>query len=148
MKARKIIASFLQETDSLDSPMSALMQDAQELVAAPEAAAFESSSGGVIEMVTQLGEKFEDEKGDLEKKESEERHTSDMMCQELTDQIEMAVQERTSTASTKSKRESDKAAAEGDKSDTSNVKGEDEKFLADLTAECEQKAADYAKRQE
>merc|ERR1719420_2427985 len=94
-KAKKIIVSFLQE----DEPMSALMQDAMSLVAAPEAKAFESKSGGVIEMVTNLGEKFNDERDELEKQEASDRHTHEMMAQELTDQIEGAVRERAATLS-------------------------------------------------
>lgn len=142
-KAKKVIVSFLQQ----DGPVSALMQDAAEYDA-PEAAAFESSSGGVINMVTELGEKFQDEKNELEKQESEGRHSYDMMSQQLTDQIEQAVQDRTSKKAHKNKRLSDKAGAEGEQSDTSKGLAEDEKFLSDLTSECEQKATDFAKRQE
>merc|ERR1719420_2308035 len=138
-KAKKIIVSFLQE----DEPLSALMQDAMSLVAAPEAKAFESKSGGVIEMVTNLGEKFNDEKDELEKQESTERHTYEMMAQELTDQIEGAVRERAATLSHKKKREGDKATAEGELSDTSATLAADEKFLADLTSECQQKTVDF-----
>jgi len=143
-KQRKLIASFLQQSE----PMSALMQDAQEMVAAPEAAAFESSSGGVVDMVTELGEKFNDERDALEKSEGESRHAYDMLAQELTDQIEAATRERKAKTSTKNKRLSDKATAEGDSADTAAMKADDEKYLADLTATCEQKAADFAKRQE
>merc|ERR1719428_1238772 len=64
-----------------------------------------------------------------------------MMAQQLTDSIEAAVAERASTTSTKNKRLSEQA-------ETSNGKAEDEKFLADLTAECEQKSIDFGKRQE
>merc|ERR1719451_22162 len=96
-----------------------LLQDAAEDAnslesRAPEAAAFESSSGGVIDMVTELGEKFEDERTALEKKESEESHAHNMMVQGLVNQIKAAGQERSSAVSTKSTREQDKAAAEGD----------------------------------
>merc|ERR1719421_2537367 len=99
-------------------------------------------------MVTDLGEKFNDERDELEKVEANDRHAFDMMSQELTDQIEMGVQERTSTASHKSKRLTDKASAEGEYADTETALKEDEKFLADMTAECEQKAVDFEKRHE
>jgi len=141
---RKKIMSFLQQSE----PVSALMQDAQEMVAAPEAAAFEGSSGGVVDMVTELGEKFGDERDALEKAEGESRHSYDMLAQELTDSIEAATRERKSKTATKAKRLSDKATAEGDSADTAAMKADDEKYLADLTATCDQKAADFAKRQE
>merc|ERR1719281_2089721 len=136
-KAKQIITAFLQRDSE---PLSALMQDAQEMIAAPEAAAFEGSSGGILSMIEDLEAKFNDERDDLEKKEAEERHTYDMMAQELTDQIEGAVRERKSQMSIKGKRLSDKAAAEGDHADTSAVLAADEKFLADTTATCEQKS--------
>jgi len=144
-KAKQVITAFLQRDSE---PLSALMQDAQEMIAAPEAAAFEGSSGGILSMIEDLEAKFNDERDDLEKKEAEERHTYDMMAQELTDQIEGAVRERKVQLSTKNKRSSDKAAAEGDHADTSAVLASDEKYLADITATCEQKSADFAKRSE
>merc|ERR1719420_2094862 len=70
------------------------------------------------------------------------------MAQELTDQIEGAVRERAATLSHKKKRETEQAAAEGDEAETSAALAEDEKFLADLTSECEQKTVDFGKRQE
>jgi len=143
---KKVFMSFIQEPNML-------LQDAAEAAngldsAAPEAKAFESSSGGVIDMVTELGAKFEDERTALEKKEAEESHASNMLVQGLVNQIKGAKQERGSAVSTKSKREEDKAAAEGDLADTTNGLQEDEKFLAELTAECTQKEADFHKRQE
>jgi hypothetical protein len=143
--AKQVITAFLQRDSE---PMSALMQDAQEMIAAPEAAAFESSSGGVLQMITDLETKFNDERDDLEKSEAEDRHTYDMLAQELTDQIEAATAERKSQFSTKNKKLSEKSAAEGEHADTSAVKASDEKFLADTTATCTQKKADFAKRQE
>jgi len=143
--AKQVITAFLQRDSE---PMSALMQDAQEMIAAPEVAAFESSSGGILQMIYDLEAKFNDERDDLEKKEAEERHTFDMLAQELTDQIEAATRERKSQLSTKNKKLSAKAAAEGDHADTSAVKASDEKYLADITATCTQKRADFAKRQE
>merc|ERR1719387_641359 len=149
-KAKHLIMSFLQRDTQ---PMPALLQDAEAQAdgigsSAPEAKAFESSSGGVIDMVTQLGEKFEDERTALEKKESEEKHSYNMMVQELVNQIKAAKQERASASSTKSASEQAKAEGEGDLAETTDTLAADEKFLADLTAECETKTADFHKRQQ
>merc|ERR1719335_1789417 len=118
------------------------------MVAAPEAAAFEGSSGGIVQMISDLEAKFNDERDDLEKKEADERHSFDMMAQELTDQVEAAVAERKSQLSTKNQCLSDKAKSEGESADTSAVLTSDEKYLSDITATCEQKKSDFAKRQE
>merc|ERR1719159_1401024 len=147
-KVLKVIMSFLQKSD----PQSALLQDAAEMDAAapfaPEAAAYESSAGGVIPMIEELQDKFKDELNELEKAESEERHAHNMMVQELVDQTEAATRERNSAKSAKAKNEEAKAEAEGDLADTSATLVEDEKFLSELTTECEQKAADFEKCQE
>merc|ERR1719262_1468464 len=73
--AKQVITAFLQQGKE---PMSALMQDAQEMVAAPEAAAFEGSSGGIVQMISDLEAKFNDERDELEKKEADERHSFEM----------------------------------------------------------------------
>merc|ERR1719316_1538270 len=99
-------------------------------------------------MVEGLGEKFEDERDALEKREMNEKHAYDMMVQDLTDQIEGATKERSKKSSFKAQRETEGANAEGELSDTSATLAEDEKFLSDLTAECEQKSMDFEQRQE
>jgi len=142
--AKQVIAAFLQQGKE---PLSALMQDAA-IYAAPEAAAFEGSSGGIVQMISDLEAKFNDERDDLESKEADERHSFEMMAQELTDQVEAAVAERKSQLSTKNQCLSDKAKSEGESADTSAVLTSDEKYLSDITATCEQKKSDFAKRQE
>jgi chromosome segregation ATPase len=142
-QAKNKILAFLQ-----NAPTNALLQDA-EMLEQPQAKAvnYESSSGSIIEMVESLGDKFEDERAALEEKESTEKHSYDMMMQDLNSQVSHATEELDSKTAFKAKTEEDKATNEGDLSDTSASKAADEKFLADLTAECEQKAIDFEARQ-
>merc|ERR1719393_1250141 len=109
--------------------------------------AYESSSGGVIDMVEKLGEKFEEEKADLEQKEATDKHTFDMMMQDLNQQITYGTEEKDSKVALKAKREGDKADAEGEMEDTKVTMAEDEKFLSDLIAECEAKAMEVEQNQ-
>merc|ERR1719265_2768986 len=69
------------------------------------------------------------------------------MMQDLTSQVAHATEEMDSKVAFKAKTEEQKAADEGDLADTKASKADDEKFLADLTAECEQKAIDFEARQ-
>merc|ERR1719324_272571 len=69
-----------------------------------------------------------------------------MMMQDLNSQISNGSDEKDQKMAFKAKREEDKATAEGDLADTSASKAEDEKFLSDLTTECEQKAIDFETR--
>jgi len=142
-KDKKNIMAFLQK-----GVTNALIQDAVDLEQ-PQAkvVAYESSSGGVIEMVEKLGEKFEEEKAALEQKEAEDKHSFDMMMQDLNQQITYGTEERDSKVALKAKREGDKADAQGEMEDTKVTMAEDEKFLSDLITECEAKAMEVEQNQ-
>merc|ERR1719487_2612068 len=142
-EAKNKILAFLQ-----NAPTNALLQDA-EMLEQPQAKAvnYESSSGTIIEMVESLGDKFEDERAAIEEKEANEKHSFDMMMQDLTSQVTYATEELDSKTAFKAKTEEAKAANEGELADTSASKAADEKALADLTAECEQTAIDFEARQ-
>lgn len=144
-RAMQAVTAFLQS-----SPDNLLLQDAREegMPSAPEGKIFESQSGGIINMVEQLGDKFRDERDDLETDESNKRHAYDMMAQDLTSQIEHATEERESKAGKKAGREEDKGSYEGELADTMTTLKTDMKFLSDLTVECETKSTDFAQRQE
>merc|ERR1719498_2119927 len=80
-KARREIASLLQEGTDLS-------------VTAPEAATFESQSGGVLEMVEGMGEKFEDKKDEIEKEEMKKKFAFESVAQDLLNSIKDATAER------------------------------------------------------
>jgi hypothetical protein len=144
---RRVLMSFLQK----QSPGAKLLQEAAELddgVAPPEVAAYESSSGGVIEMVEQLGEKFYDEKVALEKREANQKSAFNMLSADLESSIETAGMERGMKESSKAELLEEAAAKKGELGDTTAALAEDEKFLKDLNSECETKEFDYTKRQE
>merc|ERR1719263_2478448 len=67
--------------------------------------------------------------------------------QDLTAQKEQAIQDRTEKAETKAKKLQAKADATGELEDTTSTMEADKKYLADLTATCEQKATDFEARQ-
>lgn len=144
-RAMQAITAFLQT-----APENLLLQDAreEEMPSAPEGKIFESSSGGIIRMVEQLGDKFEDERDELETDEANKKHSYDMMAQDLTSQIESGTEERESKAGKKAGREEAKGSYEGELADTMATLKADMKFLQDLDVECQQKSSDFAQRQE
>merc|ERR1719324_1565463 len=117
-------------------------------VSAPEANAYEFQSSGVIEMLEKLLDKFIDERTTLEKEEMNSKHAYDMLMQDLNAQIAQATQDRDEKAETKANKLQAKADAEGDLKDTTTTRDADSKYLADLTATCEQKASDFESRQQ
>jgi len=127
-----------------------LAQDPDEnlAVAAPEANAYEFQAQGIVDMLTKLGTKFEDERTELEKEETNARHAFEMLSQDLKAQIDQATQARTEKAEAKAKALQAAADAKGDLQDTTTTRDDDSKYLADLTATCEQKSAAFAERQQ
>jgi len=114
---------------------------------APEANAYEFQSGGVVEMLEKLLDKFVEEKRDLEKEEMNAQHSFEMIKQDLTDNVENATAEAADRSALKSKREQAAANAQGDIVVTTKVLDEDTKYLNDMNAECRQKGTDFESRQ-
>merc|ERR1719236_365321 len=71
-----------------------------------------------------------------------------MLMQDLKAQIAQATQDRDEKAEEKATTLQHKADAEGDLRDTTTTMQADSKYLADLTATCEQKASDFESRQQ
>jgi hypothetical protein len=137
---KKTLLSFLAESEST--------RDVGLEVTAPEADVYEGQSGGIINMMTELESKLEDEKETLEKEESSARHSYDMMMQSLTDKIEADVRTRGSKVSQKKGKEAAAATAKGELAETQSTLAEDTKYLEDLKQLYETKKADFASRQE
>merc|ERR1719352_128693 len=134
--ARRAIDAFIAEPDEGLA------------VTAPEANAYEFQSHGIIEMLEKLLDKFIDERTALEKEEMNAAHAYDMLMQDLKAQIAQAEADVADKSATKAKILEAKAQAEGDLADTTAARDADAKYLADLTATCEQKASDFESRQQ
>merc|ERR1719428_2011799 len=136
-EAKKVIDQFFQDADEFsdDQP------------AAPEASAYEYQSHGIIDMLEKLLNKFVDELRDLEKEEGESKHAFDMLMEDMAAQIEDSTARRDEKAEEKAKKLQAKAEAESTMADTIATRDDDMKYLADVTATCEQKASDFTDRQ-
>merc|ERR1719161_1871407 len=122
-------------------------QDETLAVSAPEANAYEFQSQGIIDMLNKLLDEFIAERTTAEKEESDSVHAFQMLSQDLTNNINQATAARDEKAALKAKKLQAKADAEGDLTDTTTTRDDDIKYLEDLTANCEQKAADFEQRQ-
>merc|ERR1719207_246445 len=117
-------------------------------VEAPEANAYEFQSQGIVDMLTKLESKFEDERTDLEKEETSARQAFEMLTQDLKAQLSTATSARTEKAESKAKALENSADAKGDLQDTTTTRDEDSKYLADLTSTCEAKSSAFSERQQ
>jgi len=127
-----------------------LQQDPEEGLAlsAPEANAYENQSGGVIEMLDKLLDKFIEERTQLEREEMNAKHAYTMVKQDLEASIEQATQDRDEKSEFKAETIQAKADAEGDLQDTTTTRDADTEYLEDLTATCAQKSSDFDSRQQ
>lgn len=114
---------------------------------APEAAAYEFQSGGLIDMMEKLKIKFEDQRTALEKAEISAKGNYDTLAQALTDNIKDMSNSITEKTEKKATRKSDAAEAKGDLEVTKQAKAEDEAKLSDTKAECSARADEYEKNQ-
>jgi len=139
--SKAIINAFLKKAHD---PAEVLLEESS--VQTPKT--YESSSGGIIDMVKDLGAKFKEEKYGIEKEFAKKEHASMMVVQDLTDNLERANKEFSMKSTTKSQREKDKAEAEGDLADTTASEAEDTTYLADLTKECATRAEEFETNQD
>jgi len=101
-----------------------------------------------VEMLENLRDKFQKEKNDLEKDEMGAKHAYDLMMLDLKDSTSAAESMRAAKAKMKAGKEEDAATDKGSLADTTASKAEDEKYLEDLVAQCEQKSNDFTSRQQ
>merc|ERR1719265_2955836 len=134
MKAKQAIAAFLQQDPELDlvqgleaapgslgdtDPFSGEEPAPNRLaVSAPEANAYEFQSGGIIDILEKLKDRFRDEKVDLESAELSAKHAYELLSQELHDSIENAKAESARRTKTRAQRQEDLAGMQGDLADT------------------------------
>mmetsp|Transcript_33679 Transcript_33679/g.71322 ORF Transcript_33679/g.71322 Transcript_33679/m.71322 type:complete len:660 (-) Transcript_33679:58-2037(-) len=137
--ARRVLDAFLATTETAE--------DVGLDVSAPEANAYESHSGGIIDMLEKLKDKFEDERSELEKEESNAKHAHEMLSQDLTNSISTSKEDRHDKAQEKAKTAQREADAKGDLQDTVSSRDSDQEYLDDLNAECKSKSDDFEARQ-
>jgi peptidoglycan hydrolase CwlO-like protein len=141
----------LSRSSSLLSTKSALRsflrQDPSETYAAPEANAYEFQSGGIVEMMESLQDKFKEEKSSLEKEELNTKHEFEQLQQTMADSVENAEAVIKRRTEYRGDRLAAKAEAEGEKADTIASKDADSKYLSDLKALCTVKQQAFDERQ-
>jgi hypothetical protein len=146
-KAKKAINAFISLKNDVEETVRQDQEVSLLAVSAPEANAYESQSKGIIDMLQKLLDEFIAERTTAEKEESDSVHAFAMMTQDLNNNIEQGTAARTEKQKLKASKLQAKADSEGSLLDTTTTRDDDSKYLQDLVATCEQKAADFADRQ-
>jgi predicted nucleic acid-binding Zn-ribbon protein len=133
---RPVLAAFLEESSKSHAD------------GAPDVAAYEFQSGGVIEMMEGLLDKFEKQLAEVEGRETAAQQNYDMNKVQLTDLLAHSTRSREEKAATKADLTAQNGKAQGDLATTKASKAADEKTLAEMTSIHEQKTEVFAANQD
>mmetsp|Transcript_69301 Transcript_69301/g.203417 ORF Transcript_69301/g.203417 Transcript_69301/m.203417 type:complete len:668 (-) Transcript_69301:151-2154(-) len=148
-QAESMLQSMATTVPGMPSVLNAFIQEKSRAAepGAPEVAAYESQSGGIVEMLEGLLKKFKGELGDVQKAESNEKHAFEMEELHLSDTIEYSTSQREEKAITKGKRAAASAEAKGELSATKADKAADEELKAETEAVYKEKSAAFEENQ-
>jgi len=141
--------SYMVKAQSLSSAdsvkLTALVQSSQQDddMGAPDPAAFQSSSGGVVDTLNSLLEEAQTQLDQSRATETADVQNFEMLKQSLEDEIKFANKEMDETKKGKSASAESKATAEGDLEITSKSLAEDVSALSKLHHDCMTKASEF-----
>merc|ERR550514_1122904 len=130
-KLTALVQSANQDDDSSDS------------VGAPEAAAYESHSGNIIDVLEGLNDKAKEQLDSARKAETNSRNNFEMLKQSLTDEIKFGGKELDQAKKDLATTKEAKATAEGDLTATSKTLAEDKETKGSLKHDCMTRAEDF-----
>merc|ERR1719326_2603746 len=120
--------------------LAALMQMDSKQDGAPDVAAYQSQSGGIVEMLEGLLKKFKEELADVEAAETSRVQNYDMNMIQLSDLIAHSKADREAKAETKANTAAESAKAKGDLADTQTALAADQQTLAQMTSTFQEKS--------
>jgi len=123
--------------------LQAFLQANEDGVGAPQAAAYESHSGGILDTLADMQDKAEDMLAEARKAEMVSQHNFDLLAQSLKDELKVQNESLANNRKQNAAFAEAKAAAEGDLAETQTALTEDQKYLADLSSNCQQRAVDW-----
>jgi chromosome segregation ATPase len=139
-KDKAVVQSLLQSTAG---------EDDEDLSLAPQAsaAAFSSSSGGILDTVKDMKSKAESTLSDARTEEMKASHAFEMLKNSLDMELSTMQKRMGQATSEKSGLEADKATAEEELAVTKKTVAADEKYLEELKQSCRTKATQWDQRQ-
>lgn len=134
---QRTLAAFVDMNSGADF----LTQDA------PEANAYEFQSGGILDLLKKLREDFTSKRSEAEKGEMNSKAASELMCQDLYDQIENMKSDISDKTEDKEMKKVQKAEDNKRLSETTVDRDEDVATLKDLETECFEKKQSFDEKQ-
>lgn len=139
--ARALVNSFLSLMDKSDDDEAHSTEDA------PEADAYESQSGGIVGLLSNLRDEFKSNLGKAQKEEMNAAHAFAMISMDLTDSIENTHRDVDDKIKVKESKVARKAEAAKQHESTKLSQAADQEKLAEVSSECEGKSASFEEKQ-
>lgn len=137
-----IVDAAVFSTDD-KSKLKAFIQSTEEGVNAPEAKAYESKSGGILDTLADMQDKAEGLLSEARKAEVNARHAFELLAQSLRDELKVQKEELSNTKKQLAATAEVKGQAEGDLATTNKDLDEDKNYLKELSMNCQQRAVDH-----
>jgi predicted nucleic acid-binding Zn-ribbon protein len=151
-QAMMLLQRMAVSTPGMPAVLAALEQEGSQARdtggGAPDVAAYEFQSGGIVEMMNGLLDKFEKQLSEVEARETSAQQNYDLNKVQLTDMISHSQKNRDEKAATKADLSAKSAEAKGDLGRTKESKAADEKTLAEMLSIHEQKTEVFKANQE
>merc|ERR1719472_445078 len=144
----EVVAKASMVSSDDQEKLSALIQAADEdgddflSATAPDAKAYESHSGSILDVLEDMKEKAMAMKNDAEKAEMKSQHSFEMLAQSIKGELAADKKELNAAKTTKAASSEVKATAEADLGMTEKMLAEGKTYLSDLSQDCQTKAAD------
>merc|ERR1719502_947111 len=148
-KSGDVVALLQEDSNTMPMTSKELVQSLlEENAVQPQAEVkvFEGSSGGILKTMEDMEHDMTESREKSEYEESDERHAYDMEQDELTHSIEVDDDRATDKTVKKSEKLNIEAHDHEDVVSLSKQKAEDEKYLAELLAQCQSKSDDFESR--
>jgi vacuolar-type H+-ATPase subunit I/STV1 len=125
------------------SQLKAFLQSNQEGVNAPEAAAYESHSSGILDTLADMQVKAEGMLSESRKTEMNSKHSFELLAQSLNDEMSVQNEDMSNAKRQLGATGETKATAEGDLAATLQDLKEDQEYLSNTAQNCQQRAMDF-----
>jgi len=149
-QAEVLLQRMATHMKGMEPVLAALQMQQQQRSAepgAPEVASYEFQSGGIVQLLEGLLEKFEGELADVEEAESNEAHEFSLVELHLSNTIEKDTSDRDEKAVMRQKRLADSAKAQGELTVTKKDKAEDEALKQQIETTFAAKKAQFEENQ-
>merc|ERR1719484_131314 len=133
------------DQDKLTNLIQAAEDDGDDFLSAsaPDAKAYESHFGSILDVLEDMKEKAMAMKNEAEKAEMKAQHSFEMLAQSIKSELAADTKELNAAKTTKAASSEVKATAEADLSMAQKMLAEGKTYLADLSQDCQTKASDW-----